>query len=372
MKISNFTNSLDNNFNLIRIIAAFAVLVTHSFPLALGIGKAEPISNYLSRTIGSIAVDIFFLTSGFLVTASFLSRQSTIQFIWARALRIFPALFVMLVVSVLGLGLFFTTVPLSVYFTDSLTYKYFFKCLTLFSGVSFQLPGVFENNPYKYAVNGSLWSLPHEVKLYALLAFIGLLLRVTVGYRLKLFKIMFISGVLITGVLVGLVHFQIISGDINLLRLYYMFFTGGAFFLFKERIVLSKKMFNLALAFLLVAMFNEHIFFFIYLATIAYILFFFAYVPSGVIRKYNKLGDYSYGVYIYAWPVQQSTAELIPGISVLAMIIISSSITLMLAVISWHLLEKYALKFKGKYGNSPGKSVDWFYPQYGLPTDADI
>ena len=74
-----------------------------------------------------------------------------------------------------------------------------------------------------------------------------------------------------------------------------------------------------------------------------------AYIPSGAIRGFNKYGDYSYGMYIYAFPIQQSVAALIPGISVLAMIVISFIITFILAFISWHVVEKKMLKYKDKY-----------------------
>ena len=68
MYLSNCTETRDNNFNLIRIIASIAVMITHSFALALGNGEAEPFRESLGMTMGSIAVDIFFITSGFLVT----------------------------------------------------------------------------------------------------------------------------------------------------------------------------------------------------------------------------------------------------------------------------------------------------------------
>ncbi|EQD55913.1 Acyltransferase 3, partial [mine drainage metagenome] len=67
MRLASFIEGRNNNFNLIRMIAAYAVLVTHSFALAIGTGNAEPLQATLGMTIGSIAVDIFFLTSGFLI-----------------------------------------------------------------------------------------------------------------------------------------------------------------------------------------------------------------------------------------------------------------------------------------------------------------
>lgn len=97
MKLSHYTQGRDNNFNLIRIVAAMAVLITHSFALT---GLAEPFRDSLGMSMGDIAVDIFFITSVFLVTASILTRQSALEFLWARILRIYPALLVMLFITV--------------------------------------------------------------------------------------------------------------------------------------------------------------------------------------------------------------------------------------------------------------------------------
>jgi peptidoglycan/LPS O-acetylase OafA/YrhL len=348
MRLSALTHGRDNNFNLIRIVAAYAVLVIHSFPLAAGGGAAVPFRDVLGMTIGDIAVDVFFITSGFLVTASLLTRQSAIEFVWARALRIFPALLVMLLLTVVGLGLFFTTLSWSSYLTEPKLYRYFLKAMTLFSGVKYDLPGVFETNPYNNAVNGSLWTMPFEVKMYAALAIIWMLLRRIPGFRVKAFEITVLAGACLAGLLHVLAHFDLI-GSAHAFRLSFMFFSGASFFVLRERIVLSGSTFSLfALAWGLAA-FNQNAFFVVYVATLAYILIYLAYVPAGCIRSYNKLGDYSYGVYIYAFPVQQSTAALIPGVSVSSMVMISSVVTLAFAVLSWHLLEKHALKLKGRY-----------------------
>jgi peptidoglycan/LPS O-acetylase OafA/YrhL len=348
MKISDFTCGRDNNFNLIRIIAAYAVLVSHSFSLATGRGDTEPFRDTLGMTLGSIAVDIFFVTSGFLVTASLLTRQSTIEFVWARVLRVFPALLLMLLLTVFVLGPFFTTLPWSSYFTDPKLYKYFLKSLTLITGVEFNLPGVFENNPYKNAVNGSLWTMPSEVRLYAILAVIWVLLSAIPRFGSTVFGFTITLGAILAGVLVICGHFNLIESNP---RLPFMFFTGSAFFVLKERVVLSHVAFSILTVALLLASSNPSIFFIVYTAALAYILFYIAYVPSGIIRKYNKLGDYSYGVYIYAFPVQQSTAALFPGISVLYMVIISTVVTLVFSVLSWHSIERHALKLRGHFVN---------------------
>lgn len=106
---------------------------------------------------------------------------------------------------------------------------------------------------------------------------------------------------------------------------------------------------------LVAAIGHRYVFFVVYTLFIAYLLFFLAYVPAGHIRKYNLLGDYSYGIYIYAFPVQQSVAALVPGVSVLNMILISFPVTVFLSALSWHLLERRALSLKGRLASDTRK-----------------
>jgi peptidoglycan/LPS O-acetylase OafA/YrhL len=354
MKLSSFSQGRNNNFNLIRIVAALAVLITHSYDL---VGSADPVGQSLGMTMGSIAVDVFFITSGFLVTASLLTRQSIIEFIWARVLRIYPALLVLVVFTVFVLGVYFTTLPLSAYFTSSRTYTYLLKCSTLISsGVPFKLPGVFENNPYKSAVNGSIWTMPYEVRMYVILAAVWFVLRITRSYKLKAFQLIVIIYAVLSGLYVLAIPFYFPT--INyLVKFSFMFFTGASFYVLKEHIHLSPLLFWLIVIALAFAIGNVHLFYVTYTVSIAYLLFFMAYVPSGHIRKYNRLGDYSYGLYIWAFPVQQSVAALIPGVSVTYMIFISAAVSILLAVISWHILERRALSLKDHY---VGHTRRWF------------
>jgi peptidoglycan/LPS O-acetylase OafA/YrhL len=94
---------------------------------------------------------------------------------------------------------------------------------------------------------------------------------------------------------------------------------------------------------------NKDFYFIVYCLLLPFLVFYSAYVPSGYIRKFNRYGDYSYGMYIYAFPVQQSAAALIPNISVTTMIVVSFGVTLFLSMLSWHLIEKRLLDMKGAY-----------------------
>ncbi|MCU7938289.1 MAG: acyltransferase [gamma proteobacterium symbiont of Bathyaustriella thionipta] len=347
--LSKYTDNRDNNFNLIRFIAATIVLYFHSFPLALGPGFPEPVGRLIGMPLGGIAVDIFFVTSGFLIASSFFSRKNIIAFICARVLRIYPALIMAVIFCVFFVGLFFTTNAAVDYFSDPQTVKFFKRNVTLFWGVKYDLPGVFSDNPFKNAVNGSLWTLPYEVKMYSYLAIIGsVLFYIQRRFSKNILKITFLS-IAILAVSINIInHFEVIT-SVKFSHLFSMFFVGAAFYLYRDNIYLSSRLFLLIFMTLVVSIINKDLFFIVYSILLPYMIFYIAYVPSGNIRTFNKAGDYSYGIYIYAFPVQQSIAAILPGISVFSMVLLSFGITFALAFLSWHLIEKKFLKMKGSY-----------------------
>ncbi len=347
--LSKYTKNRDNNFNLIRFIAASLVLYSHSFALAIGSGDAEPLRSFIGMTLGTISVDIFFVTSGFLIASSFFGRNNIIAFTWARVLRIFPALIIAVAFCTFVIGLFFTTDAPAEYLTNKETYRYFLKNITLFFGVEYNLPGVFAETPHKHAVNGSIWTLPYEVKMYAYLAIIGsTLIYCKKWFKTNFLKIIFlcIAVIAISANIIN--HFQPFIPE-KFIRLFTLFFTGTAFYIWRDNIYLSSRVFLLLVIALSISIFEKELFFVIYSISIAYLIFYIAYVPAGIIRNFNKTGDYSYGIYIYAYPVQQSIAALIPDVSIPIMIALSFFFTFILSFISWHLIEKKALKMKDHY-----------------------
>lgn len=347
MKLAALAQGRDNNFNLIRILAALAVLVSHSYPTALGPDAPEPLEARLGMTLGLVAVDAFFVTSGFLVTASLDARQSALRFAWARALRILPALAVMLLLSALVLGAAFTTLPLAAYFADAGPYHYLARGTTLFFGVEYHLPGVFEGNAYRGVVNASLWTLPYEVYMYSLLAALWIVAGASAGARPDRFRLLVVALAAAAAIHVVVQHVQH-GGAGHFERLLFMFFSGAAFHVLRTHVVMSGRVFWLCVLGLAVASAERQAFFVVYAATAAYVLLYLAYVPAGAIRRYNRVGDYSYGLYIYAFPVQQSIAALMPGITVPQMIALAAAASLALAALSWHLLERHALGLKDR------------------------
>ena len=342
--ISDYTVGHDNNFNLIRFVAATLVLFAHSFPLSLGREITDPISNLMGIGIGELAVDIFFITSGFLVTQSLINRPCLRAFFWARILRIFPALFVAMIFCVFVVGLYFTTLPVAEFITHNETLTYLKKNLTLIWGDRYFLPGVFEENIYPAAVNGSIWTLPWELKMYILLGLTALIGRNK--------KWLLISTLALLGTLGYIIDHLVLWGGIetdpNKPRFISFFFMGSIFYLFKEKIKLSPTLFYsiLALWFISILSNQESLLFIIYTLTLAYLVLYLAYIPKGAIRNFNQLGDYSYGVYIYAFPIQQSIAAIFIGIGAWSMFFLALPITLVFAILSWHVIEKPCLKLK--------------------------
>jgi peptidoglycan/LPS O-acetylase OafA/YrhL len=346
--LSKYTNNRDNNFNLIRFIAASLVLYSHNFPLS-GIG-GEPFVKYLGISGGEIAVDIFFISSGFLIAGSFFERNNIGAFIWARILRIYPALIMAVFFCTFIVGLFFTKESWLSYIDDPIIYKFFVKNITLLFGVEYYLPSVFNENPYKNAVNGSIWTLPYEIKMYSYLAISGIILNYLEKFIGNwLVKISFLLVAVFVIITYILEHFNLPTQE-PFFRLFLMFFTGVAFYLWRGYVCMSKSVFIVLIIILSISIvFNKQLFFIGYIIFLPYLVFYVAYIPSGFVRNFNKFGDYSYGIYLYAFPVSQSIAAVIPNISLIKMVCISFIVTFLLSILSWHLIEKRFLKIKGNY-----------------------
>ena len=343
-RLSDVSSSRDNNFNLIRMIAASLVLFSHSFALVTGNSLDQPLARDLHTTLGTISVDVFFVTSGFLIAASITRRRDIAAFSLARIRRIYPAMLAATAMTVFGLGAIMTTNPILDYFTDPRTFGYLVKNSLIIDGVASKLPGVFVDNPFAGAVNGSLWTLPFEVRAYVAILVLWVATR---AIQRTLDKDLFSPLLLLLGS-VGLFAFlsqtplPFVSGVG--VRLYAMFFVGSSFFVLQRHIVLHTKAFVALVALVALLSGDATTFHLAYGISIAYLVFFLAHIPRGAIRAFNRFGDYSYGMYIFAFPVQQTLVAVVPSISIPEMIGASFTLTLGLAALSWHFVEKPALR----------------------------
>jgi peptidoglycan/LPS O-acetylase OafA/YrhL len=365
MYIEDRARSRDNHFNLIRFTAALMVLLSHS-PIFLG--APIPWRDFLHTydlDIGGMSVNVFFVVSGFLVTASLFNRNSLAAFAWARFLRIFPGLWVMLVLVVFGLGPVMTTAPLAEYFTSPLTRDYFLHCATIVNGIRHFLPGMFEHNPFNAAVNGSLWTLPLEWRMYEFLALGWAVLALLPKYRSPAFRI-FVPAVVVVTFCINasqlILHQKMDLGMINT----FMFFSGAAIFLFASRIPLAFKALPLLVAGVIFSLTEFDRYFVLYLLLTPITVILLAYAPGRLLLNFNRLGDYSYGVYIYAAPIQQTLVALNPGLSTLMLTIYASAASLVMAALSWRFVEKPALTHKEAFAAATMRWIGAALPRLGF------
>lgn len=334
----------DNNFNLIRMLAAVAVLVSHSFTVVTGNADNEPMRVRFGITPGSIAVDVFFVISGMLVTKSICTRSNALEFIKARFLRIWPGLIVALLLTVFVVGPLFTRHAPGVYFGLAQTWHYLFRNVLLFRGVDHFLPGVFSHNPAGGGVNASLWTLPLEVRMYSYLLLVWIASRVAWKFSGAAFSVLIAVGV----AYYGSKHFVAISNGLenSPVRLPFFFFVGAAVYVLRERIILNRFALLGVLALIGIASLKHQWFYASYSLGLWYVIFALAFLPRGFVRRYNAIGDYSYGIYIYAWPIQQMLIARWPHMSIPLHIVLTLVGTLLMAVPSWHLIEKPFLRWR--------------------------
>ena len=334
----------ENNLNFLRMILASIVLISHSWAIARGPAELEPLAAYFGITLGTFGVYGFFLLSGILVTQSFFRRHDLAMFIAARGLRIYPGLATTLIISTFILGPFITTLPIAEYFAAPQTWLFVLHNLSL---VKMQngLPGVFEHVPFGQAVNGSLWTLFYEVTCYALLA-IAAALGVFRNFRVTLVTLAFAGIMFFIG--------NCFKSDLGIRLAYFedlapFFVLGIAVYILRSHLRLSVTVAILAMMLTVPAALITGLMPPMLIAA-SYAIFTFGYQKTPILSLYNRLGDYSYGTYIYAFPVQQTLAHILPGIPPVKLAVAALPITLFLAVLSWRFVERPALALK-KYLN---------------------
>ncbi len=336
-RIADRAGGRDNNFNLLRMLAATGVLVSHAYPISLGHGTPEPLSNLLGGiTLGTVCVMVFFSISGFFITRSFEQKHSLAGFLRARALRLFPALAVVLAVTVAVSAVFLTVAPPQVFWPAA--GEYLLRNLVLFFP-KYPLPGVFETNPYGPAINGSLWTLSYEVLCYLGVVICGVLgvlgRKAAFAAVLGLFLVLYA----ITEALP--LHTRIE----NLAHLGLPFAVGMSFWVWRAVIPLSWTLAGVALV-AAILLRPTPLFGFALTLALAYGVFVLGYARIHFFDGYTRLGDYSYGTYVYAFPLQQLVASF-GVISPINSIIISFPAVLICAALSWTFIESPALRLRG-------------------------
>lgn len=284
-------------------------------------------------------VPMFFILSGFLVTGSAARTTSLFRFLGLRALRILPALLVEVLLSAIILGVVFTTLPLGRYFSDPMFWRYF---LNIVGVVQFHLPGVFENSRDP-VVNANLWTMPYELESYALMS--ALILFGLLGRRTA----MTILFALLTALLILANSIYGIQARVEVFdgrTLVYCFLCGVMAYSWRDRIAFRPLWF-VASFLICYALLLQARALYVVPVFLTYFTICIGLMPLPQFRLIRS-GDYSYGIYLYGYPVSQAIAHA-GGREVLDFwtgSLLVGLATAAFALLSWHGVEKHFLKLK--------------------------
>ncbi len=272
----------ENNFDFIRFVAAASVILSHSHPLA---GASSPFFILPNYYLGDAAVTVFFGISGLLITKSYIQTRSVLDFVMARFMRVVPGLFVVLVLTAFVLGPFVSSVPVADYFTQKTPFKYVLRNVSLWS-MQYDLPGVFEDNPFR-GVNGSLWTLPFEIRCYAAVVALGVC-----GCLRSWRAAMFLAGYAVA--------YIALRGDwygapMPWAQLSLPFVVGGVFYLYRGTIPLTVPVLCVAI-FVTWLGWGTPVAREMFVATLVYGAFLIAAAPVQALHRFGRYGDFSYGV----------------------------------------------------------------------------
>lgn len=344
-----------NNFDFLRFFGAFLVIFSHSFVLTSGNNYGEPLF-YITGilTLGGFGLLIFFLISGFLIAQSWDMHPLPIQFLWNRLLRIVPGLIGVAVVTIFVIGPLVTNYPLIDYFKSPMTLNYI-SVVTVFNiNNNLYLPGVFVSNPFPNAINGSLWILPTLFQLYILMVVVGL-----IGILKKKKIVIFLTLLLILGYLCNRIsyltfiqpflksiHYVTFTQFLALDSSAALFFVIGVVYYFYKDLIKYDLKIAIILAFIWILSFKTILFDIVSFICLPYLILYVAHAKLPPLNMAGKYGDFSYGLYIYAFPIQQTIVHFFKGISVAEMFLLTISIVIPLSFLSLKLIEINALKLK--------------------------
>ena len=353
-----------NAFGFLRLLLSSLVIVDHAFPLG-GYG-ADPMWS-LTRgqaSFGSLAVLGFFAISGYLIAKS-ASRLDLLQYFWHRALRIFPAYWMALIVGALVVGPFVwwqTGNSLAVYLNRDITgpINYVLGNADL-SINTYGIHNIFVATPYGQEVgasvlNGSIWTLIYEWICYVVVAVLALAGLMT---RQRWTLVVLVTGIaalllMETAAPGTLATFAPILADPQLLPLVFVFLLGSTFAAFRDSVPVDHRLGIFALVVVALTLNYGGFTVFGHLAGAYAILYLAAALPAAI-KRIGAVNDYSYGIYVYGFLVQQTLAHFgVHTWGYVAYVVVALAVSWALAWASWHGLEKRALAIKS-WG--PGKGL---------------
>ena len=335
-----------NNLDFLRLFFALSVLITHSYALT-GIAEHDLLSQFShdQARFSHTGVQGFLIISGFLISKSLVRSTTLLDYYFKRALRVFPGLFTTLCLTVI-LCAFISDRSIMNYFAHYSTRDYIIYNSLL--KIQYKLDGVFTNNPYPKAVNGSLWTIPYEVFFYILLS-----LCYFIRQRVNMLRVLFISSFLVA---VGLfvvaapwlsrysLPFWGLQGH-HVVELAAFFLAGAIWAVFPlPSSTYRKRMILVSLPPLIIALFFGG-YVLVQFFTLPLLVIAFGTLNNSKLSFARKFGDFSYGIYLWGFVVQQTLMHLF-NFNQMQLMLTSIPLTYVCGALSWHLVEKYALRLK--------------------------
>ncbi len=334
----------ENNFDFIRLFLAVLVIFSHSYSLGSGSAASEPVNRLTHNQVtgGEIAVDLFFVISGFLITASYERSASIASYLKKRVLRIYPAfiaamLFELLVVLPMSGG----HLTPQAHLRQAL--EFVVQTLRL---REFHYTGAFAAAPYPGTMNGSTWSIQYEFWCY--LGVIALGLAGALRSK-KVVAFIFFSTVIFSYLfllfgwnITPSPHVVAIFGFADAwIRLLPMYVAGIVFYKLRGHLSLRPWWIAGACAALVLGVVVPFGWTLLFPVAGTYLVLAFAFHPKIRLHGWSRYGDFSYGTYLYAFPIQQLVMRLIGhAIPALELFTLATPPTLVCAVASWYFVER--------------------------------
>jgi peptidoglycan/LPS O-acetylase OafA/YrhL len=333
------------------------IVVTHAYALRLGytgIGLTDPV-----LLMGLTGLATLLVISGYLIAASWESTASPLRFAWKRFLRVVPALVLAILITLFVIGPLMTTLSPAEYFA-ALFSPAGLSTIPFFEDGS--AIGLFQENPWTY-VNGSLWTIPVEVLLYGVVAALGI-----AGLLRRWGALAALAAV---NVLLWAAWFD--DPRMAKIRFALYFLIGAFLYLHRERIVYRPVVAGGLLLVLGLSALTPYPFPSIAgMLAIPYLVIYAAHLPIPLLNNFGRSGDFSYGIYIYHYPVQQMLIQVTGNTLLLpALCGLSFPAALALAFLSWHVIEKRALAAKN-FGTADLRRVLGLRPPTGAVADPAV
>jgi peptidoglycan/LPS O-acetylase OafA/YrhL len=344
-----------SGFDYMRLCLALSIVCLHSSITSYGRFADQAMFDTPFKPLLRLILPAFFALSGFLVAGS-LERSKTLgMFVGLRVIRIYPALAVEVLISAFIIGPLVTSATLTTYFTDP-EFSYYLR--NVFGDIHFLLPGVFEHNPLPLIVNGQLWTIPFELYCYAVLAGITVL-------GLKKYRMLgpaFVVLIIVAYVFVTLSRhhgkFVTYAGALNGALLIATFLAAVSIYLYRDVLPWTPAAGMISGVLALISLdFQPYSDFFAPFPVAYFTVYLGLMNPS---RRALMGADYSYGIFLYGFAVQQTVVHFVPAAHFwLVNMLITVPAVVLVAAASWHFVERPAQRLKTVLKRGEARFLDW-------------